>query len=98
VAIVQHFDKSLKMCARKAQLAEQQTPSRLMHKLKGSGATFSTSGKHWRPFRANSTILRQKARLRRLQANGLAPQLTKAAARQLCDQAAASHPIRRIDP
>jgi hypothetical protein len=37
-----------------------------MDKLRGSGSTFSTSGKAWLPFRDNTALRRKKARLHRL--------------------------------
>jgi hypothetical protein len=37
-----------------------------MDKLRGSGNTFSISGKHWRPFRFNPKIAKRNARLHRL--------------------------------
>lgn len=61
-----------------------------MQKLRGTGTTFSTSGKSWSPFRGNPKISRRNARLRRLQRKGLLPKLTKAEARALCDQAVAA--------
>lgn len=44
-----------------------------MQKLRGSGTTFSTSGKHWKPFRHNPKITRRNARLHRLKRKGLLP-------------------------
>ena len=61
-----------------------------MHKLyRRSGATFSTSGKPWLPFRMNPAIGRRNGRLRRLIKSGkLTPTLTKAEQRQEADIAA----------
>jgi len=49
-----------------------------MDKLKGSGNTFSTSGKHWRPFRSNPKIVKRNARLHRLIRAGIIKPMTKA--------------------
>jgi hypothetical protein len=61
-----------------------------MHKLRGTGTTFSTSGKRWVPWHSNSKVGRRNARLWRLKRKGLLPNLTKAEARALCDQAVAA--------
>jgi len=59
-----------------------------MDKLRGSGNTFSTSGKGWRPFPGHNRYLAaQKARLHRLKRKGLTPKGGKAEMRKLCEQA-----------
>jgi hypothetical protein len=63
-----------------------------MQKLKGSGTTFSTSGKHWQPFHFNPRLAAKKARLHRLKAAGLTPPTDKASMRQAGEQAVAEHP------
>jgi hypothetical protein len=67
-----------------------------MDKLRGTGKTFSTSGKPWLPFRTNPKTGRKLARLHRLKAKGLAPTTDKASMRQAATEAAATHRIRRI--
>jgi hypothetical protein len=62
-----------------------------MDKLRGSGSTFSTSGKHWKPFQHNPKITRRNARLRRLQRKGLTP--TKAELAAMTEAAVAGQPI-----
>jgi len=59
-----------------------------MDRLRGTGTTFSTSGKRWFPFRGNRKVAARNARLHRLRRKGLLPNLTKAEARALCDEAA----------
>lgn len=44
----------------------------------------------------NQELARKKARLHRLVRKGKAPPLTKQEARKLCEQAAATHPIRKL--
>ena len=59
-----------------------------MDKLRGSGTTFSTSGKSWKPFPVgNPKLAKQKARLHRLKAKGLTPKGGKAEMRRMCDEA-----------
>lgn len=58
-----------------------------MHKLRGSGSTFSTSGKPWRPFRYNPKVAVRNAKLHRLKNSGLLPDMSKEEMRALCDQA-----------
>jgi hypothetical protein len=60
-----------------------------MQRLRGSGNTFSTSGKHWRPFHFNPRLAAKKARLHRLKANGLTPATDKASLREAGEQAVA---------
>jgi hypothetical protein len=67
-----------------------------MDKLRGSGNTFSTSGRAWMPFQYSPSLAKQKQRLHRLKRKGLTPPADKAAARQLIEAACAIHPIRRI--
>ena len=56
-----------------------------MQKLRGTGSTFSTSGKPWYPFRGSNTkIAARNARLHRLLRNGTIKPLTKDEARKLC--------------
>ena len=61
-----------------------------MHKLRGSGNTFSTSDHNWYPFRGNPKIAARNARLHRLKRAGILQPLTKAEARKLCDAAVAA--------
>ena len=58
-----------------------------MDKLKGSGNTFSTSGKRWMPFHHNPKLASRFARLHKLKAKGLTPAPDKASLRQLAQQA-----------
>jgi hypothetical protein len=68
-----------------------------MQKLRRTGSTFSTSGKGWHPIRLNRHIIRQKGRLHRLMREGLLPaKPDKEAARAECEEAAKTHPIRRV--
>ena len=60
-----------------------------MQKLRGTGSTFSTSGKRWLPFRTIPKVARQQARLRRLHAKGLTPAGDKQSLRQAAEQAVA---------
>ena len=68
-----------------------------MQKLRGTGLTFSTSGKTWHPFKYSAARGRKAARLHRLIREGLLPEKPdKEAARAECEQAAKTHPIRRV--
>ena len=68
-----------------------------MNRLRGTGTTFSTSGKAWRPFAlGNPRVARRNARLHRLKVKGLLPPSDKASLRILCDTASQSHHIRKI--
>jgi len=67
-----------------------------MQKLRGSGTTFSTSGKRWVPWTPNHKIAARNARLHRLKREGILQPLTKAEARKLCDAAVATHPTSEI--
>lgn len=63
-----------------------------MDKLRGTGTTFSTSGKRWLPFHHDPHRARKMARLHRLKAAGLTPPTDKASMRQAADQAVTEHP------
>jgi hypothetical protein len=63
-----------------------------MDKLRGTGKTFSTSGKRWLPFHYDPARAAKMARLHRLKAKGLTPATDKASLRQAADEAAATHP------
>jgi hypothetical protein len=67
-----------------------------MQKLRGTGPTFSTSGKDWQPFRFNPKLAYRNARLHRLQQHGLTPFTDKQSMREAAIHAAASHPITRV--
>ena len=67
-----------------------------MDKLKGSGSTFSTSGKRWLPFHFDPALARKKARLHRLHRKGLTPAGDKQSLREAADLAAATHTIRKV--
>ena len=58
-----------------------------MNKLRGSGNTFSISGKQWLPFRFDPKIASRNAKLHRLKRQGLLP--TKAELASMCQQAVA---------
>lgn len=58
-----------------------------MDKLKGSGSTFSTSGKAWKPFETNPKVLRQNAKRWRLKRAGLAGSESKDELRKLAEMA-----------
>lgn len=66
-----------------------------MHKLRGSGTTFSTSGKPWHPFAINAKVARRNARLHRVKAKGLLPATDKASLREAAAKAALSHRIKK---
>lgn len=57
-----------------------------MDKLKGSGSTFSTSGKQWRPFRFNPKIAARNARLHRLIREGKLKPMSKVQMRKIADE------------
>jgi hypothetical protein len=59
--------------------------SRNMQKLRGSGSTFSTSGKHWFPFRGNRKIAARNAKLHRLIKAGKLQPMTKQQMRELIE-------------
>jgi hypothetical protein len=60
-----------------------------MQKLRGSGNTFSTSGKRWLPFGYDPQHAKKQARLHRLKAAGLTPPTDKASLRKAADDAVA---------
>jgi len=62
-----------------------------MQKLRGTGTTFSTSGRRWVPWRPNPKLAARFARLHRLKREGILQPLTKAEARALCKQVVAAH-------
>jgi hypothetical protein len=59
-----------------------------MHKLRGSGNTFSTSGREWLPFRMNPKVGRRAARLHRLLKNQTIQPLSKDELRSMADKVA----------
>lgn len=61
--------------------ARSNAASHHMQKLRGSGATFSTSGQDWKPFRFNPKIAARAAKLHRLKRKGLLPPIDKASLR-----------------
>lgn len=67
-----------------------------MQKLRGTGTTFSTSGKAWVPWHGNHRIAMQNAKRHRLVKAGLTGGQSKDELRALADAAAATHSIRRI--
>lgn len=58
-----------------------------MHKLKGSGTTFSTSGKPWLPFRYDPKLAARAARMHRLIREGKLKPMSKEQMRKLADEA-----------
>lgn len=58
-----------------------------MQKLRGSGTTFSTSGRPWLPFQFNPHAARRFQRLHRLMQTGKLQPATKAEMRAACDAA-----------
>jgi hypothetical protein len=62
-----------------------------MRRLRGTGKTFSTSGKQWLPYNYNPARAAKIARLHRLQRKGLTPATDKASLRQLADDAVAGN-------
>jgi hypothetical protein len=56
-----------------------------MQKLRGSGSTFSTSGKRWYPFRGNRKIAARNAKLHRLIKAGKLQPMTKQQMRELIE-------------
>jgi hypothetical protein len=56
-----------------------------MQKLRGSGSTFSTSGKRWFPFRGNRRVGARNARLHRLIQAGKLKLMTKQQMRELIE-------------
>ena len=66
--------------------------------LKGSGCTFSTSGRQWVPFTGNPMLARQQAKRHRLVRKGIAGcgTMSKAQLRAAATVAYQEHLIRRI--
>lgn len=62
-----------------------------MDKLKGSGNTFSTSGKRWFPFQGNPVLAKRAARLHRMIRAGTIKPMSKAELRVLAEQAVQVH-------
>ena len=62
-----------------------------MKTLRGTGKTFSTSGKRWLPFHYDPQHAKKMARLHRLKAAGLTPPTDKASLREAADQAIADY-------
>ena len=62
-----------------------------MNTLRGSGPR-----QPLRPFRHNPILAKRAARLHRLKAKGLTPAGDKASLRAAADEAARSHPIRKV--
>jgi hypothetical protein len=58
-----------------------------MNKLRGTGSTFSTSGKHWQPFRSNRKVASRNARLHRTLKAGTIKPMTKQQLREAGEQA-----------
>jgi hypothetical protein len=57
-----------------------------MDKLKGTGSTFSTSGKPWAPFKLNRQIAAKHAKGWRLKRKGFGLPPDKASLRAIADQ------------
>jgi hypothetical protein len=66
-----------------------------MRILRGTGNTFSTSGKRWLPFHFDPELAKKKARLHRLKREGLTPPTDKASLRAAAEEAAKCFPIKR---
>jgi len=62
-----------------------------MRTLRGTGKTFSTSGKRWLPFHYDPHHAKKMARLHRLKAKGLTPATDKASLREAAEQAIADY-------
>jgi hypothetical protein len=62
-----------------------------MNKLRGTGNTFSTSGKRWLPFGFDPAHAAKQARLHRLKRKGLTPPTDKASLRQAAEDAVLQH-------
>jgi hypothetical protein len=60
-----------------------------MDKLRGSGNTFSTSGKAWHPFKPEADKARKMARLHRMKRAALLPSGDKQSLRAMAKQAVA---------
>ena len=68
-----------------------------MQKLRGTGTTFSTSGRQWLPFHYDPAKGRKAAKLNRLKRKGLTLPADKNELRAAGLAAIACHPIKRID-
>jgi hypothetical protein len=68
-----------------------------MKTLRGTGKTFSTSGKRWLPFHHDPRHAKKMARLRRLQRKGLTPATDKASLREAAVQAVAARKSSQPD-
>jgi hypothetical protein len=55
-----------------------------MQKLRGTGTTFSTSGKRWQPFMLNPKVAKRNAKLHRLLKSGKLKPMSKEEMRQAC--------------
>jgi hypothetical protein len=66
-----------------------------MQKLRGSGNTFSTSGRPWLPFRMNPKVGRQNAKRHRWMQKGLTGPMSKEQLQELADQAVAGNLPRK---
>jgi hypothetical protein len=75
--------------------ARKQASGTDMEKLKGTGNTFSTSGKRWLPFKYDPVLCGKMHRLHQLKRKGLTPTTDKASLRQAATEAAACFPIKR---
>jgi hypothetical protein len=67
-----------------------------MQKLRGTGLTFSTSGKQWLPFHYNPGLAAKKARLHKLKRKGLTPATDKTSLRAAATAAMLNTPIKRF--
>jgi hypothetical protein len=66
-----------------------------MRTLRGTGKTFSTSGKRWLPFHYDPHHAKKMARLHRLKAKGLTPATDKASLREAAEKAIADYRKRK---
>jgi len=66
-----------------------------MDKLRGSGNTFSTSGKAWHPFKHEAKQVKRAARLHRLIRAGKLKPASKAELRALAEQAVQAQHVTR---
>jgi len=63
-----------------------------MDNLRGTGSTFSTSGKPWFPYRGNPKAAKRNGRLHRLIRAGIVKPMSKDEMRAACDQAVQQQP------
>jgi hypothetical protein len=56
-----------------------------MDKLRGTGSTFSTSGKRWMPFKFNPKVAKRNARLHRLLKAEIIKPMSKAEMQQIAE-------------